>query len=68
VVKANGLNILEFLKRSCVREGGTYWIFKDTETNQVQLYDISSEEEGEEGPERAGEDENEANKRDEGVK
>jgi hypothetical protein len=45
VVKANGLNMLEFLKKSCVREGGTYWIFKDNETNQVQLYDISSSEE-----------------------
>lgn len=33
VVKANGLNILEFLKKGCVREGGTYWIFKDSETN-----------------------------------
>ena len=35
VVKSNGLNILELLKKSCVREGGTYWIFKDNETNQV---------------------------------
>ena len=29
VVKANALNILEFIKKSCIKEGGTYWIFKD---------------------------------------
>ena len=45
VVKANALNILEFIKKSCIREGGTYWIFKDQDKNQIQLYDISSEEE-----------------------
>jgi hypothetical protein len=35
VVKANGLNVLQFIKKSCVREGGTYWIFKDPETNNI---------------------------------
>ncbi len=35
VVKANALNILTFLKENCVKEGGTYWIFKDSETNQI---------------------------------
>jgi hypothetical protein len=45
VVKTNAMNILDFIKKSCTREGGTYWIFKDQEKNQIQLYDISSEEE-----------------------
>jgi len=35
VVKANALNILSFLKQSCIREGGTYWIFKDQDKNQI---------------------------------
>lgn len=34
-VKANALNILSFLKNSCVKEGGTYWIFKDSDKNQI---------------------------------
>jgi predicted secreted protein len=33
IVKANALNILKFLRNKCIKEGGTYWIFKDTEKN-----------------------------------
>jgi hypothetical protein len=44
IVKANAMNILGFLKKSCVKEGGTYWIFKDTDKNLIQLYDITGDE------------------------
>ena len=42
------MNVLKFIKESCIKEGGTYWIFKDNEKNSIQLYDISSEESPEE--------------------
>ncbi|CDW87761.1 erythroid differentiation-related factor 1 [Stylonychia lemnae] len=48
IVKANGLNILNFLKENCLKEGGTYWIFKDSDQNQIQLYDLGSDDSDEE--------------------
>jgi hypothetical protein len=50
VVKSNALRILSFLKSNCTKQGGTYWIFKDSEHNSLQLYDLSSEEDEEDTP------------------
>eukprot|EP00347_Sterkiella_histriomuscorum_P014356 403361184 len=53
VIKANGLNILNFLKSNCLKEGGTYWIFKDQDENQIQLYDLGSDDSEEEEEKKA---------------
>ncbi len=48
VVKANAENILGFIKQTCVKEGGTYWIFKDPESQHIHLYDLTDDAEEEE--------------------
>jgi len=56
VIKANAQNVLKFIKENCIKEGGTYWIFKDTDTNSIHLYDLSDSDEEEEGKEERKEE------------
>ena len=60
------MNVLSFIKENCVKEGGTYWIFKDHDKNQIQLYDISNEKDNE--PKEDGKEEGVAESSEESAK
>lgn len=39
-VKMTGYSILKFLKTYCDKEGGSYWLYKEENSNKVHLYEI----------------------------
>lgn len=42
VIRQTAESLLEFLKRNCTKEGGTYWLFKAAGDDVVKLYDLSN--------------------------
>jgi len=42
VIRDTAESLLEFLKRNCTKEGGTYWLFKAAGDDVVKLYDLST--------------------------
>lgn len=48
---ANGLidqghRLLHFLRQQCHREGGTYWLFRERNSQEAELFDVSPSEKG----------------------